>query len=511
MKAIPQMRQTRRLSLLLMLSCATLAAIKTQAWGTVNTLASSTTISGTGALTVFPFSFIGVQPGDISAVYTDASGNQTTLTQGTGPTQFQVTLNAPVPGAIWGLGGSVTYNPSGTPIALGTTLTILRKLPLLQPYSLSNQGNLAQLAKSSEQAVDQLTMAVQGFSSAASYAIVANSANSVAPAQLPPAAQAAGLGLCFDGTGNNVIACSGTPAGTISSAMAPVVGAATIAAGQSAFGLGALSTYGIGAGLQSDGAGNARVNFTTTADATNTLVTPAFHQTSRIASGPLTYTVPASSSFWPGFGFGIYPLPGTGQVTIAINAADNFIGQAGGAAFIVYPGTSVFVTTNGAGNWFAQVSGTSSLPNHVPGEVIKMRTTGCPVGTVQENGASLSTTTYPELFAAIGYAYGGAGANFNVPQSGGQFDRNWISGQVADSGRTFGTNQLDQFQGHVFITNNIPTFGQSGTLIGSGSSTIGNTNIFTGTPVNGGYGAPRFGSETRPVNITVHSCIVTGQ
>jgi len=31
------------------------------------------------------------------------------------------------------------------------------------------------------------------------------------------------------------------------------------------------------------------------------------------------------------------------------------------------------------------------------------------------NGASLSTTTYANLFAVCGYTYGGSGANFNVP------------------------------------------------------------------------------------------------
>lgn len=32
------------------------------------------------------------------------------------------------------------------------------------------------------------------------------------------------------------------------------------------------------------------------------------------------------------------------------------------------------------------------------------------------DGASYSTTTYAELFAVIGYKFGGAGGNFNVPQ-----------------------------------------------------------------------------------------------
>ncbi len=41
-----------------------------------------------------------------------------------------------------------------------------------------------------------------------------------------------------------------------------------------------------------------------------------------------------------------------------------------------------------------------------------------PAGYVLEDGASYPIDRYPALFAAIGYTYGGAGANFNVPNNG---------------------------------------------------------------------------------------------
>lgn len=41
--------------------------------------------------------------------------------------------------------------------------------------------------------------------------------------------------------------------------------------------------------------------------------------------------------------------------------------------------------------------------------------TAVPTGWILANGASLSTATYPALFAAIGYNFGGSGANFSVP------------------------------------------------------------------------------------------------
>lgn len=42
-----------------------------------------------------------------------------------------------------------------------------------------------------------------------------------------------------------------------------------------------------------------------------------------------------------------------------------------------------------------------------------------PPGFVLCDGASYLTSTYPALFAAIGYVWGGAGASFNVPDSRG--------------------------------------------------------------------------------------------
>ena len=38
-----------------------------------------------------------------------------------------------------------------------------------------------------------------------------------------------------------------------------------------------------------------------------------------------------------------------------------------------------------------------------------------PSGWLQANGASLSTSTYAQLFSVIGYTFGGSGANFNLP------------------------------------------------------------------------------------------------
>lgn len=343
---------------------ALLCALALPAETTVNTTANKTIVSGNSAQTAFTFSFIGVAAADISVIFTDASGNQTTLTRGSGTTQYQISLNTPVQGAIWGVGGTVTYNPGGTPIATGTTLTILRTLPLTQAITLQNQQSVQSLGKGSEQAVDTAVMETQQVSEQIGRALQMNVANSAPPNPLPPAAQAANQGLCFDGTGNNLIACSLAPAGTISSAMAPVVAASTISAGRTALGLGTMALENINAGtcggttIQDDGSGNARVVFTTVADSTAQSVTCAFHAQLHAATGALTYTLPRANTLFNGFGFWVYAL--TGNVTFAVNASDNFSGMSSGASLIIPNGSQAYVSTNAAssGTWFINVTNT---------------------------------------------------------------------------------------------------------------------------------------------------------
>src|SRR5215472_9002218 len=46
---------------------------------------------------------------------------------------------------------------------------------------------------------------------------------------------------------------------------------------------------------------------------------------------------------------------------------------------------------------------------------------GAPANWLICDGSSLSTTTYSALFAAIGYAFGGSGTSFNLPDLRGKF------------------------------------------------------------------------------------------
>ena len=326
---------------------------------TINTSTNTVTVLGDGATTQFGFGFIGVAAAYMSVIFTDASGNETVLTQGAGSSQYQIVLNEPVEGALWGVGGTVTYDP-GSPIAVGTSLTIFRTLPLTQAISLQNLVSLATLGNGAETGLDTLEMQLQQVVELQGRAIVAPIVDpSTIDLTLPAAAQRANTGLAFDSQGN-VIAGTTPATGIISSAMQPVVDAASLALGRTAFGLGAMAVEGIGAGLQDDGSGNARVFFNTVGDAANQSVNKTFHLTQRIASAsslsvPLVYTLAQTTSLFNGFGFWIFALAGNAELTP--NAADNFDGLASGVSVAVPQGSWAWVTTNGAGVWHIEYNG----------------------------------------------------------------------------------------------------------------------------------------------------------
>lgn len=75
--------------------------------------------------------------------------------------------------------------------------------------------------------------------------------------------------------------------------------------------------------------------------------------------------------------------------------------------------------------------GNLKIDNAVPiGVVFPFAGTAAPNGWILCDGRSLSTTTYADLFASIGYAYGGSGGNFNVPDLRGRV----VAGRDVDQG-----------------------------------------------------------------------------
>lgn len=125
---------------------------------TISTTASLATFLGNGATSTFTFSFVGDSASDLSVIYTDADGNQTLL----GASQYTLFLTSAAAGSLWGVGGTLTYPLTGSPIANGTSLTLFRTLPLLQTTSISNQGDFAPTVI--ERGLDTLCMQVQQVS-----------------------------------------------------------------------------------------------------------------------------------------------------------------------------------------------------------------------------------------------------------------------------------------------------------------------------------------------------------
>ena len=134
-----------------------------------------------------------------------------------------------------------------------------------------------------------------------------------------------------------------------------------------------------------------------------------------------------------------------------------------------------------------------------------------PTGFLVCNGASVSRTTYAELFAVCSTNFGSAnGSSFNVPDMRGMFMRGWDNGAGTDpdagsrtggfggaSGDNIGTEQADAFEAHVHEV--IPNTG-----VGAIDSVEENANGGTGTSFNT---ESTGGNETRPINLAFNFII----
>ena len=112
---------------------------------TVNTTNSAITVSANSSVS-YSFNFIGVSAANIQVLYTNTAGTITTVS----PTAYTVSINAPVTGQIWGVGG--TISPLVPANYSSGSLTISRILPFTQTAEISNQGN--QYPTVTEQAID---------------------------------------------------------------------------------------------------------------------------------------------------------------------------------------------------------------------------------------------------------------------------------------------------------------------------------------------------------------------
>lgn len=404
---------------------------------TVSTTLNKIIYTADGVTTAFTFPFA-VQDGgqtDIQ-VFTTVAGVITQLTYGT---QYTVTLNAPISPNPTGVGGTV--NIISTP-ANGTLVTILRTMTLNQPTSLANQGTLYQPVL--EASNDDLAMQVQQLNELLGRQITVAVSDST-PTALPPAAQRANLAMGFDSSGNPT-AIATLPAGTVSSAMAPFVGAASIAAAKALLGYGTMANENIGAagkGIADDGSGNARVNQTITAVATNQSPVAAQHMTNYASSGTLIFTLPKLTNVFNGYELWVFCLSGT--ATLSPNAADNFPGAAGGASIVLTVGQCARLIGDGVSAWqvfFGRIPGIGSTQTQ------QILTTGTAATYTTPAGCRRIVARYRGGGGGGGDVGGGAGAGaagtgttFNAvtaaPGSGGNGGSN--GGGLSGAGGAGGT------------------------------------------------------------------------
>jgi microcystin-dependent protein len=96
-------------------------------------------------------------------------------------------------------------------------------------------------------------------------------------------------------------------------------------------------------------------------------------------------------------------------------------------------------------------------------------TSSVPAGWVLANGASLSTATYPALFAVLAYRFGGSGANFSVPNLN---NGHILVGSTSTPGTAFMTGTEDAWLNaswdHTHSTNPAATNSTTATAIAGG-------------------------------------------
>ena len=150
---------------------------------------------------------------------------------------------------------------------------------------------------------------------------------------------------------------------------------------------------------------------------------------------------------------------------------------------------SVIVPTGGILN--LQAGATSNICPIAT--ILMMAVQSAPIGWIPCDGRSAGTTSYPELFAVIGYTYGGSGAIFKIPDFQGAFLRGFGSPSTARN-LTYASDAIGTYQ---------PS------LIGSHSHSVStsmngvNTNIGSAFVANGVNAQTSTTTETRPYNYAV--------
>lgn len=196
---------------------------------TVNNDISTITYPGNGSTTTFSFPMATPDTDSIQVFVRDSLGDRQ-LSR----IEFSITLNPLVGSNPTPQGGTITYNPGGIPLPLGSSLIIARVLEPVQDTSIANQSII--YPPIIEQEFDYLTMLLQQGNRGIDRAIKVPVTDPI-PAELPPVPARANQTAFFDNAGNLTAGLPLDDTVMVSAAMQPVVSAATLELAQTAFGL----------------------------------------------------------------------------------------------------------------------------------------------------------------------------------------------------------------------------------------------------------------------------------
>lgn len=111
-----------------------------------------------------------------------------------------------------------------------------------------------------------------------------------------------------------------------------------------------------------------------------------------------------------------------------------------------------------------RLDGNGAVP---AGAIMDFAMAAPPTGWLACDGQSLLVASYPDLFAAIGYTYGGSGANFSLPNAITRYRRHRDGASVSGA---VGNTQASQNLTHTHPVN-----------IASGANSVDHTHTYSGT------------------------------
>lgn len=365
---------------------------------TISNSVSDVTYTGNGAATTWDYDFYIPSQNELIVTVFDEGDSAGTVINSS---DYSVT------GIGSQNGGTVTYPLSGSPLTAQQTITIQRLIPYTQPTSFSNQG--AFYPETVEDALDWLEMQIQQINTQSDrYLRVA--INDPPVEALPQVSARAGQMLGFDSDGNPIAA---QPSNAlVSSAMQPVVAAATLALARAAMGI---------------------IN-PVVEDVTGTVSPAAADQFKTYRqTGAVDYTLGASAGFDNGYGF--YGVATVGTATITPDGTDTINGGTPGAPYVMAEGTAFSVQTAGDGDWIVLIlspkaptvtyllsgNGTYNTPAGAKRLEIKMKGGGGGgAGTGTTSGTTGSDGAFSQFSSvSAGGGFGGATNSSFSPGFGG--------------------------------------------------------------------------------------------